>query len=278
MALELINEGIKMNEDYAGYYCKGTLLLQTGNYDDALNSFITSNSLFQNYYDSDDIHITFIYSPSPILIPQKTIHHQMSRTLTKKGQTLCNSKQYSDAISNFDNALQYDPSNYKAYVAKGRAFVKINQVEDAIACFDKAIGVLPAKETAYLEKGDLEKGELLLTSGNLEAAASCFREAVQLGTKQSDLYFTLAKINETLRNFEEALSCYDKLISIKTEEPEKAELYYFRGNVLIELGMFSEAIDSFNKVFELNPNNEALLSKAGFQRVSAQVQKLDLEK
>lgn len=61
---------------------------------------------------------------------------------------------FSQAIRNFDKAIEIDPKSSEAYVNKGNALDNQEFYDLAIESFDKAIELSPDWAEAYLNKGN----------------------------------------------------------------------------------------------------------------------------
>lgn len=71
-----------------------------------------------------------------------------------------------------------------------------------------------------------------------------------------------------LKRYQEAIDSYDKAIQLN---PNYSNVYYNKGNSLRDLKRYQEAIDCYDKAIELNPNdldaynNKNILIESGFQ-------------
>ena len=76
-----------------------------------------------------------------------------SHALVTKGIRLANSKQYDDAISNFNRAISLDPQNAEAWYFKGLALTQDFKIKEANAAFDRAFLLNPNYSNYYISKG-----------------------------------------------------------------------------------------------------------------------------
>ena len=75
---------------------------------------------------------------------------------------------------------------------------------------------------------------------------------------EADRFFDKLSIGEELsleiiKNYENAISFYSDASSL---DPDNIEIYYAKGLILSKLKMWEEAIDNYNKVFELKEDND----------------------
>ncbi len=84
---------------------------------------------------------------------------------------------------------------------------------------------------------------------------SLFRLVLQLTKQQKEKMvsslFNFGVVIHELEHYIEAVACWDKIIAFK---PDLHEVWYNRGNALVNLGKFSEAIASYDKAIEVKPD------------------------
>src|SRR5271163_1761137 len=69
------------------------------------------------------------------------------------GKQLLESKQYDQALDEFNLAIQQDPKQYYAYFGQGYAYVNSGHPDLALACAQKAIELKPDDAGSYFVKG-----------------------------------------------------------------------------------------------------------------------------
>ena len=70
-----------------------------------------------------------------------------------RGTAKRNKGNYTDAVTDFDRAIQLEPDYAYAYICRGNAKRKLEQYFAAIADYDKAIRLKPDDATAYDNRG-----------------------------------------------------------------------------------------------------------------------------
>ena len=73
-------------------------------------------------------------------------------TTTEASQKL-NCKQYSEAIADYDKAIELDPRSASAYYNRGVTKYNLKEYSEAIADYDKAIELDPNFALAYYARG-----------------------------------------------------------------------------------------------------------------------------
>jgi tetratricopeptide (TPR) repeat protein len=124
------------------------------------------------------------------------------------------------AVEYYDKALKIDPRNAQLWNFKGVALTQMNQYTEALACFERAI-----ESTPWYPEPWGNKGYIYVNTGNWTEAVSCCDRA--LGN-----------------------SVY--LIQSPSIE---AHIWVTKGNALLMLFQYKEALDCFNKALELDPQN-----------------------
>jgi tetratricopeptide (TPR) repeat protein len=127
----------------------------------------------------------------------------------------------SEAVKYYDKALKIDPRNAQLWNLKGIVLTQMNQYPVALTCFEKAIEIDPQ----YPEPWG-NKGHIFVNSGKWDDAVSCCNQAL-------------------------ALSQQRPLGSASIE----AHVWVTKGNALLYSFKFKEALDSFEKARELEPQN-----------------------
>jgi tetratricopeptide (TPR) repeat protein len=151
---------------------------------------------------------------------------------------------YQQAIADYDQAIQINPTYVDAYINRGITYNAIGEYERAIGDFDKAIEIDPSNPEAYLKRA--ESYRLL---GLTEQAIADLRRALELNT--SDLagaYFNLGLAYAAQANNNAAIDQFTQAIAIS---PEYADPYYYRGLSYQDIGKTDEANADFARYREL---------------------------
>jgi len=117
--------------------------------------------------------------------------------------------------------------------------------------FEIAAEGLKAAEAAGL-KGEIEyfKGQFELLNENYATAIDHFKAAIKNNPLDGGSYNDLALCLAEAGLIDEALSCFDKGISV---ESDYATIHHNKGWLLNNIGRHKEAIDCFNKALGLEP-------------------------
>ena len=113
-------------------------------------------------------------------------------------------------------------------------------------------GELLTGDTAAL----LESARVLTQLGETQKALEEYQKVIDEFSDPGSLKVTWNNkglLFETLKNYEEAIICYDKALEY---DPTQKELHYNKGRALSFLRRFSDAIENYEKAIELDKNYE----------------------
>jgi tetratricopeptide (TPR) repeat protein len=138
--------------------------------------------------------------------------------------------------------------------ARARAFHQLGQLAEARVGYKKVLKKRPNHFAALHMLGASEH-----ESGDSEAALRLFKRALLLDPLSAPVQCDLGIVLAALRRHDEALACFDKLI---TMQADFVEAHFHQGNVLLGLGRLAEAIVSFDNAIALDSQHvNALIGK-----------------
>ena len=161
-------------------------------------------------------------SPPPIGdVPKNAFQHYCT------GLELYHSKNYDEAITMFDKAIEINPKYAEAYNAKGNAIFSLGKLDNL---------------------------------GKLYAAIIAYDKAIELNPNFAIAYYNNAIAEKALGNPKTALALLNKALELN---PNDTLAYNAKGNVLLTLGDHKQAIVMFNKTLELKPDDSAAVKGKG---------------
>ena len=264
-ALKCYNELIaknNKNEDY--YFKKGSILMELKEYEEAIKSFdeviklnpdhIKAIVLKGNCFDilNKNKEALEIYEK----IIQKDKDNELVHQL--KGQNLLKQKDYDNALIEFDTVLNLNPNNVNIIFFKALCLYKLNKKADAIKLYNQYIdennkvNIENNKENVCVAYYNL--GIIYLKENENEEAKNCFNKALELNPK-----FIKAKIAlDSMDNLKDKI---DELLKLINENKEILDenLLLIKGNFLYEKNIYDESYNIYQKIIEMNPNNEDAL-------------------
>ncbi len=145
------------------------------------------------------------------------------------------------SIPLYNKILEKNPNADEIYMNRGYAYGRLNQLSRAIEDYNKALELNPkarnaisARATAYIKMGEI----------NL--AKKDYENLMNFDEEQA--CFGLGNIAAYYRNWEEALSYYDRTVAVS---PNFAPAYLMRGQILLQLERKQEAIEAIKKARSL---------------------------
>jgi len=150
--------------------------------------------------------------------------------LFKKAKIYVELKEFESSISLLDRCIDLYAHNSEYYCYRGYLYQKINEVDKALDDYNTAILKSPSVPDYYHERGRLYLSSL---NDSIKAKAD-FNKAIILSPDSPD----------SIKYYYHRKSLY-----------EKHESYFFRSTVFEEFGEFVNALDFYDKLIDLNPNN-----------------------
>ena len=172
------------------------------------------------------------------------------------------SKAYENALSLVDESLLEKPQDARAYQAKSEALIGLGRQEEALSAQDKALKILNQSIKKDLKDGEAwwSKAKILVAMGRSDEALLAYEKVIELNytPKLSDALlaksFALAVKGE-YDGFLEAFNRGIELISA-SDTVTLARAWNDAGFALYELDQGEMALEAFNRVTELDPEDK----------------------
>ena len=164
--------------------------------------------------------------------------------------------QYEKALADYSKAIELEPDNAKYYLFRGDFYN--NQLEDydkALADFSQAIELEPDNDNFFFNRA-------LLYDKNIETyteAIDDYYRVLEINPQMSSPLNNIALIYEELKDYNNALEAYNKIIEL---DPDEALYYSNRGGLYgFKLEDYDKALADFSQAIELEPDNAEYFSK-----------------
>lgn len=127
-----------------------------------------------------------VYTGVPRPTPGRTMESELmdAATYVNRGITYGSKGQYDQAISDFNKALEINPTLTQAYVNRGIAYGLKGQHDQAISDYNKALELDPRNAGAYYYRG-LAYGR----KGQYDQAISDYSKALEINPKLAQAYY-----------------------------------------------------------------------------------------
>lgn len=152
----------------------------------------------------------------------------------KKGKAAEHLKEYEDAITSYNKAIEIDPSNEGAFISKGYCLLVLKKYQDTVECCDKAITINPEQVISHLLKMPA-----LFKLGKHEESYATYNKVKDLDPKYFATWEYKGQVLGGFETFEEAITHYytplERKLLTPTDsqslEPEKVREYFERYKV-----------------------------------------------
>lgn len=164
----------------------------------------------------------------------------------ERGISLYNQKKYTEALTQYDKAIELKPDYEAAYNNRGLVWEKMGELDKAIEQYNKALELKPNYATAYNNRGavwDLKKA--------WDKAIEDYNEAIKIDPSYAAAYNNRALINDKKGEPDKAIEDYNKAIELK---PDYAAAYNNRGVVWDSKKEWDKAIADYSKAIEIKPD------------------------
>ena len=198
---------------------------------------------------------------------------------------------YARAIYFFTRCIDIFPFSDVAYFELSNIYALADEIDQAVTYAAKTLEIDPRNIWYYYHLARLHR-----ENNDTEKAIGVYEKAVKVFTGDTDLSFTLAALYSSDGHYDDALRVYDRIESIVgvdervslskqriymrrgqfekahyeinrliSEFPDEARYYGILAEFYGSIGMVNEALESYEKLFEFDPENGiAQLSVAEF--------------
>ncbi len=201
--------------------------------------------------------------------------------LLQIGNCFRKAMRFQDALSIYNRIIKEDLTNINVYLERGILYTIMRKNDQALEDFEKVLTTNPNHLKALIQKGKvlyatgdrvgceeifndlLEKypenfdvvffhGFLAQIDKRNEQAFMFYKKALELNPKSYAVHLNLSKLFMQLKNYQNALGHIEAGIKINDKTPE---LYYQRGEVFSKVGLFTKAIEDYDKFLSIFKNH-----------------------
>lgn len=155
------------------------------------------------------------------------------------------SRNYEEALTAYDEALEIDPKHFQSLFNKAVVLQMLGRVGDALTCYDKALEINPNDAEIWGNRGIA-----LRSLGRTEEAIESYHKGLGINPADSALWSNMGIALRSVGRVKEAIESYDKAIEIN---PHDAGVWSNKGVVLGSMGLLKEAIDCYDRALAIDP-------------------------
>ena len=176
------------------------------------------------------------------------------------------------AVEELARAVELDPRNVEALAALGQLYIGTQRWEEAARTYQELRALGPD-----LRGLDLFQAQALANLDRKEEAIAVLQDAPEDPAIQLDRMVLLAQLYISVKRFDDAIDSYQKAVELTPEGPNRWNLQFTLGGLLIRQSRFAEAEEILEKVVEggsTDPQARVALGKAqeGSRHYSAAVE------
>lgn len=163
--------------------------------------------------------------------------------LFSKGTTAYNNDDYEAGIGYFNQIVEKDPENRKAFYNLGVGYFELNKFQDALRSFNKAISLNPRDSLAIQYRG-----RVYYMLGDFQKCFKDYDLVVKMKPGDYVSWYNRGTAKGQLKDYLGAIQDFDKAIELN---PEYGEAYYNRGLANFYQGRRHEACYDWRKAYNL---------------------------
>jgi Tfp pilus assembly protein PilF len=152
---------------------------------------------------------------------------------------------YSQAIVDYDKAIELDRTIAEAYFRRGNAYIALGNEKQAIEDYDRAIEINPTVAEFYINRADIYAAH-----GNEKQAIEDAKRAIEINPTIAEAYIIRGNAYKGIGNDKQAIVEFDRAIEIN---PKFAKAYNNRGNTYASIGNYKQAILDYDRAIDLDP-------------------------
>ena len=169
-----------------------------------------------------------------------SINSQHINSYIERGFAKHNSGNIDGAIKDFDAAIENSQINKELlFYYRGRLYAEINKNDEAIKNYYLAIKSNPSHEESYIAIK-----EVYLSLGNIKGAIEILNKLVSINSSNINYYFDLGIAYGMLNDFIQVIKCMDKVLDVN---PNDSEALYNRGASKLNIGQQESGIRDIKK-------------------------------
>ena len=165
------------------------------------------------------------------------------------GLALATQGKLAEAIQHYERALQVKPDDIAAHYNLGNALAAQGKPAEAIQQYEQAIQLNPD----YIEAQN-NLGLALAAQGKLDEAIRHFERVLQLNPDDVTAHCNLGNALAAQGKLDEAIQHCERALQLK---PDNVAAHCTLGNALVAQGKLAEAIQHFERALQLKPDNLA---------------------
>ncbi|WP_016953184.1 serine protease [Anabaena sp. PCC 7108] len=266
-AIEAMEEAIKLDQNlWQVYYNISFILVSQGKYELALSTIDMAINK-----QTKEIHRSYLLKS--IILGQFQKHENALEAINLgikaaeeshkpepllylvSGYLLEKSKQYNEAISYYNKALEIDSQISEIYLNRGKIYGQQRRTDLEIADYTQAININPKFTQAYYNRGVVYDEQ-----GENDLAIADYTQAIKINPKFTQAYYNRGVVYDEQGENDLAIADYTQAIKLNNKY---AEAYNNRAGIYRKTGKKDLAFSDYNQAINLNPKDERFYYNRG---------------
>jgi len=134
-----------------------------------------------------------------------------------QGDALVDTKNYSEAITAYDQAISLDKNNFNAWNGKADALNRAGEYTEALAASDAALALEPTNT-----KGWINRGYILYNLGRYDDELRAYETAISLEPDNAQAWFNKGYSLAGMERYDEAIAAFDRVGALQPDYPNLA--------------------------------------------------------
>ena len=173
--------------------------------------------------------------------------------------TLAREQRNSDALAQFDKAVEIAPHFVEAFVNRGVVLLMMRRFEEALQSLDAALAIDPARFEGWNNRGNA-----LSELGRHAEAVESYDKVLAARPNLFEALINRGNALSALRRTNEALASYEAALLVVPDAPDALN---GRANALFELKRFDEAMVAYERLVARDPGREYAPGILAFSRL-----------
>lgn len=172
------------------------------------------------------------------------------RAFNNLGIAYMEKEQYDEAISQFEKAVQMDPTFEIGYYNLGVAYTGKGQYEEALARYQKVLQIDPDHAQTHFKLGSIYQRR-----GSYDLAMEEYKKAIETKPDYAQAHFNLGLLYGKKEMFNQASESFNEAIR---SNPSYIKPYIYLGLMHKAIKGYDTAIEIFKKALQISPKHPGL--------------------
>jgi tetratricopeptide (TPR) repeat protein len=137
--------------------------------------------------------------------------------LVAQGDALLKTRNYSEALAAYDQAISLDKNNFDAWNGKADALNRAGNFTEALAVSDEALALEPSNTTGWINRG-----YILYNLGRYDDELKAYETAITLEPDNAKAWFNKGYSLAGMKRYDEAIAAFDKVQALQPDYPNLA--------------------------------------------------------